>query len=192
MGVHTLVAASKYITFGSRNSIDGQCAFIGTFVMANHYNGINIVLDFLVNYGYIGVFIAAFLAATVLPFSSEVVFAGVLASGATYSTLIIAATIGNSLGGMTCYWLGSLGKLEWLEKYFRMKEEQIQKWVNKIHGRGSWVSIFVALPGVGDFIAVAMGYLRANAWGVLFWMTLGKFIRYVVVGEAAKAALSAL
>lgn len=192
MGVHTLAAASKYITFGSRNSIDGQCAFIGTFVMANHYNGINIVLDFLVNYGYIGVFIAAFLAATVLPFSSEVVFAGVLASGATYSTLIIAATIGNSLGGMTCYWLGSLGKLEWLEKYFRMKEEQIQKWVNKIHGRGSWVSIFVALPGVGDFIAVAMGYLRANAWGVLFWMTLGKFIRYVVVGEAAKAALSAL
>ena len=192
MGVHTLAAASKYITFGSRNSIDGQCAFIGTFVMANHYNGINIVLDFLVNYGYIGVFIAAFLAATVLPFSSEVVFAGVLASGATYSTLIIAATIGNSLGGMTCYWLGSLGKLEWLEKYFRMKEEQIQKWVNKIQGRGSWVSIFVALPGVGDFIAVAMGYLRANAWGVLFWMTLGKFIRYVVVGEAAKAALSAL
>ncbi len=192
MGVHTLAAASKYITFGSRNSIDGQCAFIGTFVMANHYNGINIVLDFLVNYGYIGVFIAAFLAATVLPFSSEVVFAGVLASGATYSTLIIAATIGNSLGGMTCYWLGSLGKLEWLEKYFRMKEEQIQKWVNKIHGRGSWVSIFVALPGVGDFIAVAMGYLRANAWGVLFWMTLGKFIRYVVVGEAAKAALNAL
>ena len=103
MGVHTLAEASKYITFGSRNSIDGQCAFIGTFVMANHYNGINIVLDFLVNYGYIGVFIAAFLAATVLPFSSEVVFAGVLASGATYSTLIIAATIGNSLGGMTCY-----------------------------------------------------------------------------------------
>lgn len=192
MGVHTLAAASKYVTFGSRNSIDGQCAFIGTFVMANHYNGINIVLDFLVNYGYIGVFIAAFLAATVLPFSSEVVFAGVLASGATYSTLIIAATIGNSLGGMTCYWLGSLGKLEWLEKYFRMREEQIQKWVTKIQGRGSWVSIFVALPGVGDFIAVAMGYLRANAWGVLFWMTLGKFIRYVVVGEAAKAALSAL
>lgn len=192
MGVHTLAEASKYITIGSRNSIDGQCAFIGTFVMANHYNGINIVLDFLVNYGYIGVFIAAFLAATVLPFSSEVVFAGVLASGATYSTLIIAATIGNSLGGMTCYWLGSLGKLEWLEKYFRMREEQIQKWVTKIQGRGSWVSIFVALPGVGDFIAVAMGYLRANAWGVLFWMTLGKFIRYVVVGEAAKAALSAL
>ena len=145
--------------------------------MVNHYIGRNIVLDFLVNYGYIGVFIAAFLAATVLPFSSEVVF---------------AATVGNSLGGMTCYWLGSLGKLEWLEKYFRMKEEQIQKWVTKIHGRGSWVSIFVALPGVGDFIAVAMGYLRANVWGVLFWMTLGKFIRYVVVGEAAKAALSAL
>lgn len=87
---------------------------------------------------------------------------------------------------MTCYWLGSLGKLEWLEKYFKMKEEQIQKWVTKIHGRGSWVSIFVALPGVGDFIAVAMGYLRANAWGVLFWMTLGKFLRYLVVGEATK------
>lgn len=150
------------------------------------------MIDFLVSYGYIGVFIAAFLAATVLPFSSEVVFGGVLAAGASYWPLIIAATIGNSLGGMTCYWLGSLGKLEWLSKHFGMKEEKVRKWVGRIQGRGSWVSLFVALPGVGDFIAVAVGYLRANPWQVLFWMTLGKFIRYVVVGETLKAALSAI
>lgn len=150
------------------------------------------VLDFLVNYGFIGVFIAAFLAATILPFSSEVVFAGVLATGAAYWPLIIAATIGNSLGGMTCYWVGSLGKLEWLEKYFHMKPEKVQHWVEKIQGKGAWISLLVALPGVGDFIAVAEGYLRVNVWEVAIWMTVGKFIRYVIVGETLRAAMTVI
>lgn len=150
------------------------------------------MIDFLIEYGYIGVFVAAFLAATVLPFSSELVFTGVLAAGASYWPLIIAATVGNVLGGMTCYWIGSLGKLEWLSKYFHMDEAKMHHWVAKVRGKGAWVSLFVALPGVGDFIAVAMGYLRANPWAVLGWMTLGKLLRYLVVGETLRAAYSLL
>ena len=74
-------------------------------------------MEFLIDYGYIGVFIAAFLAATVLPFSSEVVLTGVLLAGSSYWPCMIAATLGNFLGGMSCYWLGMLGKIEWIEKY---------------------------------------------------------------------------
>ena len=73
-------------------------------------------MEFLIEYGYIGVFIASFLAATVLPFSSEVVLTGVLLAGAVYWPCMIAATLGNFLGGMSCYWLGMLGKVEWIEK----------------------------------------------------------------------------
>jgi len=55
-------------------------------------------MEFLIAYGYIGVFIASFLAATILPFSSEVVLTGVLLAGSAYWPCMIAATLGNFLG----------------------------------------------------------------------------------------------
>ena len=119
-------------------------------------------MEFLIEYGYIGVFIASFLAATILPFSSEVVLTGVLLAGSAYWPCMVAATLGNFLGGMSCYWLGMLGKVEW------------------IAGKGSWMGFFVFLPGIGDFIAVALGFLRANVWIVAISMFLGKAIRYWV------------
>lgn len=139
------------------------------------------MLDFLINYGYIGVFIAAMLAATVLPFGSEPVVLGVLAAGAEYWPVIIAATIGNFIGGMSCYWIGWLGKTEWIVKYLKMPKEKVDKWTAWLQGRGSWMAFFVFLPGVGDFFAVALGLLRANVWSVALWMLLGKFLRYLVL-----------
>ncbi|MDR1259367.1 MAG: VTT domain-containing protein [Tannerellaceae bacterium] len=135
-------------------------------------------MDFLIEYGYLGVFAASFLAATVLPFSSEVVLTGVLLAGASPWPCMIAASAGNSLGGMTCYWIGMLGKMEWIEKYLKLdtaKLLRIQSWMK---GRGAWMAFFVFLPGVGDFIAVALGFLRANVWIVALSMTAGKTLRY--------------
>lgn len=137
-------------------------------------------MEFLIEYGYIGVFIASFLAATILPFSSEVVLTGVLLSGASYWPCMIAATTGNFLGGMTCYWLGMLGKVEWIKKYLRLdikKLERVQAWVKE---KGSWMAFFVFLPGIGDFIAVALGFMRANVWVVALSMLAGKALRYWV------------
>ena len=137
-------------------------------------------MEFLIEYGYIGVFIAAFLAATILPFSSEVVLTGVLLGGAAYAPCMIAATLGNFLGGMSCYWIGMLGKIEWIEKYLKLdiqKVEKVQRW---IQDKGSWTGFFVFLPGRGDFIAVALGFLRANVWIVAISMLAGKAIRYWV------------
>ena len=134
----------------------------------------------MIEWGYIGVFVAAFLAATVLPFSSEIVLTGVLLAGAGYWPCIIAASVGNFLGGMTCYYLGYLGKVEWLEKYLRMDMKKIRKVQDWLSGKGAWMAFFVFLPGIGDFIAVGMGYLRANLAIVSISMFLGKFIRYLV------------
>ena len=69
---------------------------------------------------------AAFLAATILPFGSEVVFGGI-AAGFDLWTSIIIATIGNSIGGMTNYRLGSFGKIEWIERFMKVKRERIEK-----------------------------------------------------------------
>ena len=118
-------------------------------------------MEFLIAYGYIGVFIASFLAATILPFSSEVVLTGVLLAG-------------------SAYWLGMLGKVEWIEKYLKLDPVKLQKVQDWIKGKGSWMGFFVFLPGIGDFIAVALGFLRANIWVVAISMFLGKAIRYWV------------
>lgn len=137
-------------------------------------------MDILIAWGYIGVFIASFLAATVLPFSSEVVLTGVLLAGANYWQCMVAATVGNFLGGMSCYYLGRLGKMEWIEKYLKLNTSKLQKVQHWIEGKGSVMAFFVFLPGVGDFIAVALGFLRANVWIVAISMFLGKAIRYWV------------
>ncbi len=91
---------------------------------------------------------------------------------------MIAATLGNFLGGMSCYWLGMLGKIEWIEKYLKLDSQKIYKVQDWIKDKGSWMGFFVFLPGIGDFIAVALGFLRANIWIVAISMFLGKAIRY--------------
>ena len=147
-------------------------------------------MEFLIAYGYIGVFIASFLAATILPFSSEVVLTGVLLAGSAYWPCMIAATLGNFLGGMSCYWLGMLGKVEWIEKYLKLDPVKLQKVQDWIKGKGSWMGFFVFLPGIGDFIAVALGFLRANIWVVAISMFLGKAIRYWVWMEVVYSVQS--
>jgi membrane protein YqaA with SNARE-associated domain len=88
-----------------------------------------LMLENLAEYGYWGLLLASFLAATILPFSSEVVFSALIAAGLDMWTLIIYATIGNAAGGSTCYYLGRLGKVEWLERWFKIKPESWTVWV---------------------------------------------------------------
>lgn len=135
-------------------------------------------MEFLISYGYIGIFIASFLAATILPFSSEVVLSGVLLAGSSYWPCMIAATFGNFLGGMTCYYLGMVGKIEWIEKYLKMNINKLHKVQNWLKGKGAWVGFLIFLPVVGDLIAVGLGFLRANVWIVAISMLIGKTFRY--------------
>ncbi len=143
------------------------------------------MLDGFAEYGYWGLFLASFLAATILPFSSEVVFAALIAAGLDIWSLIIFATIGNSLGGVSCYYLGRLGKIEWLKRWFGISEDKINKTINKLQGKGAFMGFFGFLPAVGDAILVALGYMRANTTIVLLSMTVGKFARYIIIGLGA-------
>ena len=134
----------------------------------------------LIGLGYLGLFIASFLAATVVPFSSEVVFSAMVFGGLDAWKCVFVATLGNWLGGMTCYYIGRLGKIEWIEKYLRIKKERMEKFMGKLHRYGDWFAFFSFLPGVGDVIAVASGYFRCRWWIVALSMLLGKFARYIV------------
>ena len=67
------------------------------------------IMEFLLSYGYMGMLVAAFLAASILPFSSEAVMVGLQAAGLDPIFLIVYGTIGNVLGSMFNYTIGRLG-----------------------------------------------------------------------------------
>ena len=133
---------------------------------------------------------ASFLAATILPLSSEVVFAALIAAGYDLWSCIGYATIGNSLGGATCYYLGHLGKTEWLERWFKIKREKIDSMILRLQKRGAIMGFFGFLPGVGDLMLVALGFMRASAPITMISMTIGKFLRYVVIAFGTDRILS--
>ena len=137
-------------------------------------------MEVLITFGYLGLFLAAFLAATVVPFSSEIVFTTLVFSGLDTWACVFVATLGNWIGGMTCYYLGYLGKIEWIEKYLRIKKERIDKFMLKLHKYGDWFAFLSFLPGIGDIIALATGFFKCNIYIVASSMLLGKFLRYIV------------
>jgi len=136
----------------------------------------------LYEYGYWGLFLASFLAATVLPLSSEVVLSLLIVNNYDYAACIAIASIGNWMGGMSSYFLGYLGKIEWVEKYLKIKADKITKTKLYLNKRGSLMAFFCWLPIVGDLIAVALGFLRTNIYLTAISMFVGKFLRYLVWG----------
>ncbi|MCO6564755.1 MAG: DedA family protein [Apibacter sp.] len=144
------------------------------------------MLDGLVEYGYIGLFIASYLAATILPFSSEAVLMGIFIMGGNPWISIVIATIGNWLGGMTSYFLGRLGKIEWIEKYLKISKNKIDQATQKLNKKGAYFSFFSFLPIIGDIIPIALGYMRANMHIVSISMLVGKLFRYLLVMYAFK------
>lgn len=135
----------------------------------------------MTDWGYWGMFLSAFLAGTILPFSSEAVLLACVGLGLDPVWSTLATTAGNALGGLTCYWIGHLGKMEWIEKYFKIDQKQLDKAVRFIHGKGAWMALFSFLPVIGDAILIALGLMRANVWIVGFSMTIGKLGRYAVL-----------
>lgn len=135
----------------------------------------------MIDWGYGGMFLSAFLAGTVLPFSSEVVLLACIALGLDPVLSVLSTTVGNALGGLTCYWIGRMGKMEWIEKYLRVDKKQLDKASRFIRGKGSWMAVLSFLPVIGDALLVALGLMKANIWIVFASMSIGKLARYVVV-----------
>ena len=137
-------------------------------------------MDWL-EWGYLGLFLASFLSATILPFSSEAVVAAMILGGANPWIAIGVATAGNWVGGMSSYGLGYLGKWHWLEKYFKIEVSRVEGWKPKIDRYGSAFAVLSFLPFIGDVIAVALGYFKANLVLTSIWMLVGKFGRYLTI-----------
>ena len=117
-------------------------------------------------------FLSSFLAATLLPGGSELVFAAVLASGtATLWPALAVATLGNTLGGVSSYLVGRLVPDKKIGS-------NVVEWVRR---RGAPVLLLSWVPLIGDALCVAAGWLRLNPWWSALFIALGKFGRYCVI-----------
>lgn len=132
----------------------------------------------------LSLFLSSFLAATVLPISSEFHLAYLDTKSHNPYLLLLVATLGNSLGGLSCYYLGRLGKWKWLSKYFKIKEETIRKYQLKLHKLRGWPALFCWLPVIGDPIAVTYGLMRSKLFSFTIFMVIGKFLRYLLIIKA--------
>lgn len=139
------------------------------------------IISFLSGYGYVGMLLAAFLAGSFFPFSSEAVMVALMATGLDPWQLMVYGTIGNVLGSCVNYGVGRMGRLEWIEKYLHVKKQDLDKAERFMAGRGAWMGFFAFLPVLGSAITIALGFMRANVVISFISITLGKLVRYLVL-----------
>ena len=130
---------------------------------------------------YIGLFFSSFLAATLVPFYSELTLAGLLTLGYPIGLLWTTATLGNSLGAMVNWLVGRYLLHHRHHRWFpiRQKElDQSQEWFQRY---GVWSLLFAWLPIVGDALPLMAGTMRTHFGLCLLLVTIGKGLRYAAV-----------
>jgi membrane protein YqaA with SNARE-associated domain len=135
----------------------------------------------LLPYGYPGLFIASFLASTILPLSSEAFVLLLITKNFNVIYIILVASVGNFLGACTSYYIGFAGRLHVIEKYFGVSRSQLtraEKWFTKY---GSWSLLFTWLPIVGDALPVMAGIMELKFVMFSILVFIGKFLRYAAL-----------
>lgn len=123
--------------------------------------------------GLTAVFVICFVSATLLPMGSEpAVFAVVSADALLFWPVMFVATAGNTLGGALNYWIG-YGAHETFAK------ERQTRWFGWLQRYGPKTMLLSWLPGVGDPICTLAGWLKMPFWPSVWYMAIGKFLRYV-------------
>ena len=142
-------------------------------------------MEYFSELGYIGLFISAFLAATILPLSSEVVLTALLLNGLSPFTLVIVATTGNVFGSLTNYALGYWASLGVIKKWLKMTEEEFVQAEQRFKKYGMFSLCFAWVPLIGDPLTVMAGILRIRILWFFLLVTTGKLTRYIVISYLA-------
>jgi membrane protein YqaA with SNARE-associated domain len=131
---------------------------------------------------YFSLFIISFLAATILPLSSELTLAGLLSTN-NYNviSLLSTASVGNILGSVF-NWLLGFYLFDYIGKrWFPFKINQISSASKKFKKFGVWSLLFVWIPIIGDPLTFIAGILRINFLIFLILVSVGKITRYLFV-----------
>ncbi len=114
--------------------------------------------------------------------ASEIVLSLFTLTNYDFRTIIIVASLGSWVGGMSSYYLGRLGRWDIVEKYSKLTKEKIKAYQSRISKWGGLIAFFSWATVVGEPLSVALGFLRINVYTVTFWMLIGKSIRFILWG----------
>lgn len=131
---------------------------------------------------YLGLFMAAFLAATLLPMQSEAVLVGLLLAGQQAPVaLLLVATLGNVLGSLVNWLLGRGLERYRDRRWFPLSEAKLQRAQRSYHRYGRWSLLLSWIPIIGDPLTMVAGVMREPLWSFLLIVTLAKAGRYLVL-----------
>lgn len=140
-------------------------------------------------FGLGGLFVAAFVSATLLPLASEAVFVGVLtAHPAMLWPALVVATVGNTAGGAVSWWMGRGAEraVERLTNRSTLGHPRALRWLERF---GPKACVLAWLPVIGDPLCAVAGWLKLPFWPCVAYMAIGKFARYLTFAGALRWVL---
>ncbi len=128
------------------------------------------------------VFVVSLVSATLLPLGSEpAVFGLVKLNPAMFWPAIGVATLGNTLGGAICWWMGRGAEVAYERVTHKSGDLRAINWLRRF---GAKACLLSWLPVVGDPLCAVAGWLRLPFWPCLAYMAVGKFLRYLTMTAA--------
>ncbi|WP_157217323.1 YqaA family protein [Flavisphingomonas formosensis] len=144
----------------------------------------------MIGAGYAGLFLAALVAATLLPAQSEAVLVGLIVSGRySVALLLLAATMGNVLGSLINWLLGRQIERFRDHRWFPVSARALNR-AEAFYARyGRWSLLLSWAPIIGDPLTLVAGLLRERLLPFLLLVTIAKFGRYALLAAITLGAL---
>lgn len=137
-------------------------------------------MEFLEQLGLFGLFLGSALAASVFPFAADPLYLAILAATKMPLGCFLSATIGSWVGSLFTYWVGTKGKWEWIEKWFKVKPETLEKQQKYVARYGVWLGLLSWVPVAGDIFVLALGFYRTSAFWTSITLLIGKALRFLL------------
>ena len=132
------------------------------------------------DYGLLGLFLAAMLAASVLPFPVEAVVPLLVANGHSTAGIVVAGTLGGYVGSLINYALAAWGGLWWRERHSdrTARLDRMHTWFDRW---GAPVLVLAWLPIVGELLTLVAGLARVRLGVFSFWTIIGRALRMLAL-----------
>jgi membrane protein YqaA with SNARE-associated domain len=137
--------------------------------------------SFILQFGYLGLFVVSFLASTVLPLSTELIVVVMPAMGFNIWLVGIIATLGNYLGALTMYYMGWYGTDFVLSRYVTIEQDKVERAQEWFRRWGPPALLLSWVPFIGDPLCAVAGSLKMPVLTFTVWTIIGKGLRYVVL-----------
>ncbi len=147
-------------------------------------------MEFAQEWGYLGVFIVSFVAATIFPISPEAIIVVLYSQGYSAPLMIAVATIGGYLGSLTYYYLAIGGRNLILTRFVTVSPERMEKTEAWFERWGTIILFFSWVPIIGEPLIIVAGALRVRLSVFTFWVIFGRIVRFTVLLAIADPLVS--